>query len=82
VPDPAAWAALVLLGQPGWDRASIDAAMAGPRTRRIQVARPLGVFILYATVGADDDIVRFYPDIYGHDAALAPALGALHAPSG
>jgi murein L,D-transpeptidase YcbB/YkuD len=56
--------------------------MAGPRTRRIQVARPLGVFILYATVGADDDIVRFYPDIYGHDAALAPALGALHAPSG
>jgi murein L,D-transpeptidase YcbB/YkuD len=77
VQDPAGLAELVLQGQPEWNRAAIDAAMAGTRTRRIPVARPIGVFILYATVVvADDDIVRFYPDIYGHDTKLERALTA------
>lgn len=80
VQDPAALAELVLRGQAAWDRGAIDAAMAGTRTRRIQVAKPVGVFILYATVVADGDVLRFYPDIYGHDAALQRALDAPVAP--
>ena len=76
VQDPAALAELVLRGQPRWDRTSIDAAMAGSRPTRIEIARPLGVFILYSTVVADDDVLRFYPDIYGHDAALERVLKA------
>ena len=75
VEDPAALAELVLRGQPGWDRAAIDSAMHGDRTIRVDVARPVTVFILYSTVVARDaGTVYFYPDLYGHDARLARAL--------
>ncbi|MBV9880701.1 MAG: L,D-transpeptidase family protein [Gemmatirosa sp.] len=77
VEDPAALAELVLRGQAGWDRAAVDAAMRGGPTRRVAIERPLGVFVLYATVmPGDDGVVHFYPDIYGHDAALERALAA------
>jgi murein L,D-transpeptidase YcbB/YkuD len=78
VADPAALAAFVLDGQPGWDRAAIETAMSdrGARSRRVSVARPLQVFLLYATaVQEDDGVLHFYPDVYGHDARLAQALG-------
>ena len=42
---------------------------------RVTLARPLPVYILYATaVTDDDDVPFFYSDLYGHDAALARAL--------
>ena len=42
---------------------------------RVTLARPLPVYILYATAVTDDDAVPFfYSDLYGHDAALARAL--------
>lgn len=76
VEDPPALAALVLRGQPGWDAAAIDRAMHGTRTLHVPIARPLGVFVLYATtVVGDDGTVYFYPDLYGRDAQLARALG-------
>lgn len=68
-------AEFVLSGQPGWDRGAIDAAMNGDRTIRVSIARPVSVYVLYATVVARDDVTYFYPDLYGHDAALAKALG-------
>ncbi|HEU4628856.1 MAG TPA: L,D-transpeptidase family protein, partial [Gemmatimonadaceae bacterium] len=75
VEAPASLAELVLRGQAGWDRAAVDAAMHGTRTRRVELDRPVTVLILYATVVADEDgTVHFYPDLYGHDAALARAL--------
>jgi murein L,D-transpeptidase YcbB/YkuD len=75
IEDPAALAELVLRGQPGWDRAAIDSAMVGERTRRIPVARPWDVYMLYATaIVGDDGVTHFYPDVYGHDAALERAL--------
>jgi murein L,D-transpeptidase YcbB/YkuD len=77
VSDPAALATFVLEGQDDWDRPRIEAAMHGTRTFQVTLARPLPVYILYATVVATDDgTVFFYPDLYGHDAALARALGA------
>ena len=71
VEDPTALAEWVLAAEPGWDRAAIAAAMSsGPPSRRVRLARPLPVHVLYATaVVGDDGLVRFYPDIYGHDAA-------------
>jgi murein L,D-transpeptidase YcbB/YkuD len=75
IAQPADLAELVLHGQASWDRAAIDSAMNGTRTLRVPIARPLTVFVLYATAAADENgVVRFYPDVYGHDATLERAL--------
>ncbi len=74
IADPAAFAQHLLDGQGEWTRDAIESAMQGQRTIRVPVARPVAVYILYATVTARADGVRFYPDIYGHDALLARAL--------
>jgi murein L,D-transpeptidase YcbB/YkuD len=66
----------VLRGQTPWDRQTISDAMTGDRTIRVPVARPPSVFVLYATAVADTGgVINFYPDLYGHDAALVRALG-------
>jgi murein L,D-transpeptidase YcbB/YkuD len=76
VEDPVALAEFVLRGQDGWDRAAIEAAMSGDQRQRVPIERSLGVYVLYATVvPGDDGVVRFHPDIYGHDAALDRVLG-------
>lgn len=69
--DPAALAGWVLRGQDSWNRDSVDAAMTtGGISRRIQLESPVGVYVIYATAAVEDDgLVRFYPDVYGHDAA-------------
>ena len=65
----------MLRGQTPWNPETISDAMAGDRTLRVPVARPPSVFVLYATAVADaGGVVSFYPDLYGHDAALARAL--------
>ena len=75
VADPTTLAEWVLAGEQGWDRAAVEAAMtSGPPSRRVRLARPLSVHVLYATaVVGDDGLARFYPDIYGHDAVHAEA---------
>jgi murein L,D-transpeptidase YcbB/YkuD len=77
VSDPVALAALVLRGTPGdWTPARIEAAMNGPRTFRVRLARPIRVIILYGTVLAKEDgEVLFFHDIYGQDRRLARLLG-------
>jgi len=68
----AKWA---LRDNPEWDTRRILAAMNGPGTLRVPLARPIPVLVVYhtATVDQDGDI-NFFDDIYGHDAALAAAL--------
>ncbi|HEY0971525.1 MAG TPA: L,D-transpeptidase family protein, partial [Gemmatimonadales bacterium] len=75
--DPAALARWVLDGQAGWDSVSVTTAMTtGRHSRRVRVARPVQVYMLYATAVAEEDgNVRFHPDIYGHDGVLLGALG-------
>lgn len=78
VARPNELAQLVLRGQEPWDAAAIDSAMHGDRTLHVPLARPIPVFVLYVTADASaDGVVRFYPDLYKHDAALERRLAPL-----
>ncbi len=72
---PADLAAWVLRDNPGWTPERIQAAMNGSTTQQVNLAHPIPVLILYATVIVlDDGVVHFYDDIYGHDASLDQVL--------
>jgi murein L,D-transpeptidase YcbB/YkuD len=72
---PADLAAWVLRDNPGWNMDRIRAAMNGDVTQQVNLAHPIPVLILYATViVSEDGTVHFYDDIYGHDAALEKVL--------
>ena len=76
VEKPDELAAWVLRGSPDWTLERVRAAMeSGPDDVTVKLERPIPVFIVYATALAyDEGEVRFYEDIYGHDAELARAL--------
>ena len=76
VSDPVALAAYVLGDTPGdWTSARIEAAMRGTETRRVVLAKPIRVMILYGTVLAKEDgEVLFFDDIYGQDRRLERLL--------
>ena len=77
VSDPVALAAYVLRDTPGdWTPARIEAAMRGTETRRVVLAKPIRVMILYGTVLAKEDgEVLFFEDLYGQDRRLERLLG-------
>jgi murein L,D-transpeptidase YcbB/YkuD len=77
VSDPVGLAAYVLRDTPGgWTPAKIDAAMHGTGTRRVALAKPIQVMILYGTVLAKEDgEVLFFDDLYGQDRRLERLLG-------
>ena len=77
VSDPVALAAYVLRDTPGgWTPARIEAAMQGTETRRVRLAKPIRVMILYGTVLAKEDgEVLFFDDLYGQDRQLERLLG-------
>jgi L,D-transpeptidase YcbB len=77
VSDPLALAVQVLRNTPGdWTREKIDEAMqSGPANQRVNLASPIRVFILYATVLAKEDgTILFFDDIYEHDKRLEDLL--------
>ncbi|MEO8621443.1 MAG: hypothetical protein ABI625_10280 [bacterium] len=69
-------AEFVMEGQPEWASDRIEDSMReGEPPLRVTLDQPLPVYVLYATVVTDDaDIPMFYPDLYGHDAALVRTL--------
>jgi murein L,D-transpeptidase YcbB/YkuD len=72
---PAELAAWVLRDNPGWTPERIRAAMNGTTTQQVNLAHPIPVLIVYATVIVlEDGVVHFYDDIYGHDASLEEVL--------
>ena len=72
---PADLAAWVLRDNPGWTPERIRAAMNGTTTQQVNLAHPIPVLIVYATVIVlEDGVVHFYDDIYGHDASLEEVL--------
>jgi L,D-transpeptidase YcbB len=72
---PADLAVWVLRENPGWDMDRIRASMNGTPNQQVNLANPIPVLILYGTViVTEDEIVHFYDDIYGHDAALEKVL--------
>jgi murein L,D-transpeptidase YcbB/YkuD len=49
--------------------------MNGSTTQQVNLAHPISVLIVYATViVTEDGIVHFYDDIYKHDDALEKVL--------
>jgi len=76
VSDPVALAVHVLHDAPGdWTPGKVEAEMNGTVTRRVVLAKPIRVLILYATVLATEaGDVLFFDDIYGHDGRLAALL--------
>jgi murein L,D-transpeptidase YcbB/YkuD len=72
---PADLAVWVLRNNPGWNMERIRAAMSGSPNQQVNLAHPIPVLIVYATViVTEDGLVHFYDDIYGHDAALQKVL--------
>jgi L,D-transpeptidase YcbB len=70
------FATLLLEGQDGWDRQTLQAAIDEGRTRTVFLSRPVPVLIVYwtASVGASGEL-RFARDVYARDAPLLQALG-------
>jgi murein L,D-transpeptidase YcbB/YkuD len=74
VEDPLRLAEL-LLDDPAWTRAALEAAIATGETRTVRLRRAMPVLLLYWTALADaDGTVRFFRDVYGRDARLLAAL--------
>jgi murein L,D-transpeptidase YcbB/YkuD len=75
VEDPARLAAWVLRGNPGWNENRIHEAMHGSETVNVSLQDPVLVVVFYATAEVLETCeVRFFPDIYGHDATMQRAL--------
>jgi len=73
--DPAVFAVWTLRDPNEWSLDQVRTAMDGPRSRRVDLARPLPVMVLYTTaVVHPDGVVAFYDDVYRHDARLEAAL--------
>ncbi|TFG51792.1 MAG: murein L,D-transpeptidase [Gemmatimonadales bacterium] len=75
VGDPMALARFLLRDQPEWTEEKIREVMNGGEPVRVNLRTPVPVFIVYATaIARENGDVYFYPDLYGHDAALQRAL--------
>ncbi|HYL62926.1 MAG TPA: L,D-transpeptidase family protein [Candidatus Methylomirabilis sp.] len=75
VEDPLTLALWVLRNKPEWTADSIRSAMNGNETIRADLDTPIPIWVVYGTaVVLEDGQVRFFEDIYGHDAALERAL--------
>lgn len=75
VENPIALAAWVLRGNRDWTTDRIHSAMEGDETLRVNLDKPVPVWIVYGTaVVHETGEILFFQDIYGHDAALVRAL--------
>lgn len=74
---PVELAEALLRSDPSWDLKTLNAAIAGGRTQRIQLAEPMPVVLTYQTAFAEaDGSVHFRPDVYGRDTRLTLALSS------
>ena len=77
VENPAALAAWVLRDKKEWTVDRIRAAMNGDSSVQVNLDKPIPVLILYSTAVVEPDgEVRFFEDIYGHDALLVKVLAS------
>jgi murein L,D-transpeptidase YcbB/YkuD len=70
--------ARALLGNPEWDKAAIDKAIAGGKTVKADAVTPTPVYITYFTVAAQANAegIISYSDIYNRDGKVVTALNA------
>jgi murein L,D-transpeptidase YcbB/YkuD len=77
VENPVALAAWVLRDKPQWTVDRIRATMNGDASVQVNLDKPIPVLILYSTAVVEPDgEVRFFEDIYGHDASLVKVLAS------
>ncbi len=77
IENPFELATLLLEGQPGWDRAALDRAVAEEKTRTVTLAKPVPILISYWTAWVNGlGVLQLRADIYGRDAKVARALDA------
>ncbi len=75
VEDPFSLAALLLRDPDNWGEDAVRGVVDTGETRRVRLADPWPVYILYWTAQADrDGTVRFFPDVYRRDARLLEEL--------
>jgi murein L,D-transpeptidase YcbB/YkuD len=76
VEDPVAFAEWLLRDRPEWTRDRIVAAMAGTRSFRVRLPKPVQVLLYYTTAAVmpEDGTMHFADDIYRHDIRLDRAL--------
>ena len=73
--DPTRFAVWTLRDPNEWSPDEVRKAMDGPQSRRVDLARPMPVTVLYTTaVVHPDGAVAFYDDVYRHDVRLEAAL--------
>jgi len=76
VRNPFDLAERLLADKEGWDRQRIDAVIASGKTTRVNLNKPMRVFVVYNTarVPAEDGQVHFRVDVYDRDASVLKAL--------
>lgn len=79
---PFALARAIMEGDPVWTPEAIDATVAGGKTTRAPVARPVAVFLLYWTAySTADGQMNFRQDPYGWDTLLIQRIAAQGRPA-
>lgn len=68
------FAALLLEDDPSWNRAQIDRVLAGGATTKVELRRPLPVYIGYFTAATKAGELAYLADPYGRDAAILREL--------
>ncbi|MEM8631883.1 MAG: L,D-transpeptidase family protein [Pseudomonadota bacterium] len=76
VEDPFLLADLLMMGDPDWSRAKMEAILASGQTTRINLPEPMPVLLTYWTAWVEDGEVHFREDIYDRDGAVLAALNA------
>lgn len=75
VQRPSDLAALLLADQPEWTAEKISAAMAQDTPQRVNLSKPIPIYITYATAWAGEGgTIEFRPDIYDRDVSLQDQL--------
>ncbi|MEP7245906.1 MAG: L,D-transpeptidase family protein [Gammaproteobacteria bacterium] len=75
VSDPMALLAHVMRDDPSWTQQRLAAALEGARPVRVQLVKPIRVFILYGTaLATESGETLFFDDIYEQDAKLTGDL--------
>lgn len=75
VQNPLDLSAWILKDTPGWDRQTIEAIVTAGKEMRVDLSKPIPVYVVYMTTTSDScGEVTYLKDIYGRDAAVLAAL--------
>jgi murein L,D-transpeptidase YcbB/YkuD len=81
VQNPLKLAEVLLAEDKGWTEAQIKQAVAGPGPNEVELTNRIPVHLSYFTaVAGDEGQLRFYDDLYGHDARVTAALAGRSLP--